>query len=227
MKSIIRRQLSMVSRVRDFCRAHPSDSPGYVEALAQLEERLGRAELLAAQQDNGVATRRGSTEGKSVLRQVIRENHLRHLVRIARGAASVNPELPKRFRLPSKSLSGIAFIAQARALVNQAMPFKDLFIQDGMSATFLEDLNRVIAEYEAAEGGQNQGVAMRVGAVTELPELTKELIQLVKRFDGLNLLRFQHDPEKRGAWLSARNVAYQGIPGPVLPPVQVDIKPAA
>jgi hypothetical protein len=235
MNSMIRRKLAMVSRVRDFCRANPSDTPGYVEALAQLEERLGRAEGLATQQDTGVLTQRGSTKGKAVLRKTIRENHLRHLVRIARGAATVNPELPKRFRLPFKTANGQTFLAAARAMLEQATANKDLFIQDGMPATFLDDLAGVLAEYDQALNGQHQGAALHIGAVAELPELTKELFQLVKRFDGLNLLRFQDNPEKRAAWLAARDMSWPGLgeiiepAAPTTPPVSPsqDVKPAA
>jgi hypothetical protein len=44
--------------------------------------------------------------------------------------------------------------------------------------------------------------------ISPLQALTSELIQLVRRFDGLNLLRFEDDPEKRGAWLAARDVVW-------------------
>jgi hypothetical protein len=232
MNVVVRRKLTMVSRVRDFCRANPSDAPGYTEALQQLEERLARAEALATQQDSGVLTERGSTKGKSVLRDAIRENHLRHMVRIARGAASVNPELPKRIRLPDKRVNGTTFIAKARAMMEQATPYKDLFIQDGLPATFLEDLATALNEYESTISGQYLGAAMHVGAVAELPQLGKELMQLVRRFDGLNLLRFQKDPEKRGAWLAARNVVYPAVsetPAILDTPVvdEEKVKPAA
>ncbi len=57
MRRLIRRKLAMVSRVRDFCRANPIDTSGYVEAMAQLEERVGRAEGLLTQQNTGVLDR--------------------------------------------------------------------------------------------------------------------------------------------------------------------------
>jgi len=227
MRSLIRRKLAMVGRVREFCRANPSDTPGYVQALEQLEERLGRAESLLTQQDTGVLTERGSTKGKAALRKAIRENHLRHLVRIARGAATVNPELTRRFRLPLLNANGPKFLAAARAMLEQATVNKDLFIQDGMPATFLEDLTSILQEYEQANDSKQHGAALHIGAVAELPELCKELFQLVKRFDGLNLLRFQTDPEKRAAWLAARDMSWPGLGETVSPPEVPDIKPAA
>ncbi len=226
MNSMIRRRLDMVSRVREFCRANPSDTPGYVQALAQLEERLARAEALATQQDHGFIKQSGSTKGKAELRKTIRENHLRHLVRIARGAAISNPELPKRFRLPAKTVSSRAFLAAARAMAQEAENHKDLFVQDGMPEKFLDDLNKVLGDYAGKFDGQTEGSAMHIGAVAELKELTKGLMQLVKRFDGLNLLRFQDNPEKKAAWLATRDVSWPGL-GTVPLPSETEVKPAA
>jgi hypothetical protein len=228
MNSLIRRKLGMIRRALAFCRENPSDTPGYLQALAQLEERFSRAEALAIQENTGILTQRGSTKGKAALRKTIREKHLRHLVRIARAAAIVNPELPRRFRLPFKGLSSEAFVAAARAMVEQARENQELFVQDGMPASFLNDLGSAITEYEQSVAGQHLGAALHIGAGAELKELVKELFQLVKRFDGLNLLRFQDSPEKRAAWLAARDMAWPGLADEFpLPAKQPDIKPAA
>lgn len=211
MEMLVRRKLAMASRVRDFCRAHTSTSEGYVQAVAKLEERLARAEALAAQQDTGYLTKRASTKAKRELRRVIRENHLRHLVRIARGSGSEDPELPKRFQLPLLSTNGPTFLAQARAMATQAFTYRELFVRDGMPATFHDDLNKILGDYEAAVNGQFQGAALHIGARADMRAIAKELLQLVKRLDGIVLKLWESDPESKAAWQAARDVSWPEI----------------
>ena len=53
MNAKTRRKIEMGTRALDFSRAHPDASPGYAAALASLEQRLARADQLAAQQRDG------------------------------------------------------------------------------------------------------------------------------------------------------------------------------
>ena len=211
MNTLIRRKLAMASRVRDFCRTHPSTSEGFTQALAKLEERLARAEELLAQQGTGFVTRRASTKVKRELRKTIRENHLRHLVRIARGSEGEITDLPKRFWLPAASLNSATFLASAKVMAEQAANYKDLFIRDGMPATFLEDLHTILAEYEGAVNGQFAGAALHIGAKADAAAISKELMGLVKRLDGIILVQFENEPELKAAWRAAKDVSWPKV----------------
>ena len=210
MKRIVRRKLEMVSRVREFCRSHPIDIDGYIEAMARLEDRMARAEALAVLQGTGFLHQSGSTRSKAVIREEIRERHLRHLVRIARGAAGDVMAITCRFRLPKKGINGQAFASEARAMLGQAAEYRALFIKDGMPPTFIEDIHKLLAEYEGAVTGQYEGTAWHVGAVAKLPAWRGELCQLVKRLDAINQMRFQHDAGLLEPWDAARRVSWPG-----------------
>lgn len=226
MRSTIRRKLDMAKRVLAWCRAHSNPSPGYTEMVAQLEERVGRAQALADEQGTGRLTRTASTRAKKELRGMIREQHLRHLVRIARSDRGNDPELAKRFRLPSLSINGIAFASAARAMAAQALLYKDLFIKAGMPPTFLDDLNSIIGNYEAAVNGQFNGLALSIGARVELFGLGKDLVKLVQQLDSSVQFLWQGDLHAIGSWTAAKDIVYPRPGTPETTPAP-DIRPAA
>jgi hypothetical protein len=48
--------------------------------------------------------------------------------------------------------------------------------------------------------------------VADLKSVTKEIVRLLRRLDGINRKRWQDSPELLAAWLSARDVAYPRKP---------------
>ena len=99
MDARVRRKLDMGARALEFGHAHPLDSPGYTATMVRLEERLGRADMLATQQRDGILAVRAATLHKRELMGKARRAHLAHLARIADVAGSELPELPQKFLL--------------------------------------------------------------------------------------------------------------------------------
>lgn len=201
----VKRRLDLGKVVRDFCRRHPVPGPGYLEAMKLLDERVTRLEAMATQQVTGISTRLGSTVTKAELRRIIREDHLRHLVRMARGAQAQDPTLAARFRLPYKKINGAGFIAAAKAMMEQAASCPGLFIGEGMPATFLQDLKDLIGDYQKALAGQHSGLSLHIGARAEMKAVSKQVMHLIQRFDGIYLKAFERDPETRAVWLAVRH----------------------
>lgn len=56
MRSAVGRKLEMAARVRVFSRTHPSEDPGYATVFGRFEERLTRAEAIAARQYEGLVS---------------------------------------------------------------------------------------------------------------------------------------------------------------------------
>src|SRR3954470_19405066 len=98
MKAGTRRKLEMGTRVLNFSRARPDQSPGYATALARLEERLNRANQLAELQRTGISDVRSATQQKEKLRKLIRRSHLVHLTSVAEAVKEL-PELAGKFAL--------------------------------------------------------------------------------------------------------------------------------
>jgi hypothetical protein len=99
MNSKTRRKIEMGARALAFSRAHPDVSPGYATTVARLEEQLARAGQLLDRQRDGIATVRGTTVQKRELRKIMRRTQLRHVARVAQGAAKESPELAQKFVL--------------------------------------------------------------------------------------------------------------------------------
>jgi len=208
MNHSIRRKLTMATRVRDFNRAHPDASEGYTATLTRLEDRLARAEALATQERSGFLAVRAATTRKKELRLTIRGEHLEHLARIGRAVAADEPELARRFQLPRWSTNHQTFLAAARAMAAEAKARRAIFIRDGLPESFEEDLSKALTEYEDAGNEANAGTALHIGARADLKAVTTEIMQIVRRLDGINRYRFRSDPELEAAWRAARDVSW-------------------
>ncbi len=208
MRRTIRKKSDMFHRVLALVKRHPSEVPGYVEAVRQFEERLTRLDLLATQQEAGNQQAQGSVGQKDVVRGRIEEDYLQHLVRIARAALPSDPGFRAAFRMPSPRLNRAEFVARVRAMLAAAANRQQVFIAEGMAETFVADLEALLAEYLGVMEQQVLAAAQRVGAVAELPEVAKELMGLVRRLDGINRKRWQKSPELLAAWLSAKDIGW-------------------
>lgn len=203
-----RRKLDAVNRVYALSRAHPSDIPGYVDAVREMGEKLARAEALAAQQAAGERQADASRALKDAIREEIVSDHVAHMVRIARVALPQDPELRRLFRKPSPGRNRQEFVAAVRAMQAEAAKYRETFVREGMPETFLEDLDAQLARYLGAVERKGLSEAQRVGAVAGLPEVVLELMALVRRLDAINRKRWHDNPELLASWRSARDVTW-------------------
>ena len=207
MNAHVRRTLDMAARVRDFCRTHPAPNPGHAAAVAQLEERLARAEALADQQVAGQVAVSGAVVNKEQLREEIYDN-LGLLAGLARPAAREEAELAVGFARPRLKLSHQAFLTQARVAAANGSAHRDLLIRYGMPETFLEELAGALDRFEQSLNDKHSGRAAHIGARAELGAVSAEIILKVRQLDALNRFSFRKDAESLAAWKSARDVAW-------------------
>jgi len=204
-------RLDMLQRVHAFSQQHTAEIQGYVEAVRALSEKLARAEVLAAQQESGDLAAEGSKVRKDALREVIEQEYVVHLVRIARVALPNDPELHRRFRRPRRGLNRQEFVGAVQAMLAEAASRKATFVAEGMADTFVEDVERLLTQYLEAITQKGLGEAQRVAAVAELPEITKEMMQVLRRLDAINRKRWQKSPELLAAWRSAKDVTWPHV----------------
>jgi hypothetical protein len=233
MNAKTRRKIEMGARALDFSRAHPDASPGYAAALARLEDRLARADLLATQQRDGILEVRTATARKRDLRRTMKRAHLDHLASVAEVASREVPELAQKFVLPRRANTYLAFRTAARGMEAEAGSRKELLVKHGLAETVLEALGQALSEFDAVVEQGSQGRLAHVGASAELDTVADEVVQVVKVMDGLNRFRFATDPESLAAWESSSN-AFGPLrptgakPTPQEPPPSGgEIKPAA
>lgn len=209
MEVRIRVILEMVVRVLQFCRAHLVDLPAFVEALAELERKYGEAVTLTTRQQTGFLEARAARRARSELRRRAHRQYLKPMVAIARVTPELAAALAPRFVLPAINLSLPAYLAGARAMLEQARPHREVFVGQGLPATFVEDLEALLAEVARAQDDGIGGQSEHVGAREELRTVAGELVRLATRLDVINRLRFAEGSEEAASWRSARDVRYR------------------
>ena len=210
MNGKLRLKVAMAMRVRDLLVANPFGDPPADQLSAQFVDRVARAEVLLTQSESGDIASRGSTRHRRQLRGQLRTLPLRHVLKVAQLVAVDHPEAASGIKRLPFGMSESEFLATARAIAQQVEAQRDLFLAHGMSSASLDELNRMLGEYEQALRDANGARRSHTGARAELRQLTRELMRMVAVFDGLVLFAFRDRPELLGAWVSARNVAWPG-----------------
>ena len=206
MRKVVNGRLEMFARVRVFSRAHPSADPEYATVLGRLEERLARAETIAARQFEGLAAAKSARARRAELRRVVHFQLLRYLVAVGGAAAKSRTELAERFKLPDSHGNNRGFLTAVKSMVTMAEAQRDALVAEGMSPRLLEDLNRMLAEFETVSESARTARLGHIGARADLEEATAELTSLVKLLDGINRWRFGKEPELLVEWNAAKRV---------------------
>ena len=234
MNTKVRRKLEMAARVREFTRAHAGTEPGYAPVLTRFEELLTRAEAIVARQHQGRVAASGARARRVELRQMLHSQLVRYLVAVGSVAGKDQAELAVRFRLPATHGTNTAFLTAVKALLAAGEGQRELLVQAGMAPALLEDLGRMVTDFEAASEAQRTGRRDHIGARVELEVITTELMEQVKVLDGVTRYRFGNDPEMMAEWKAARQILGQprneeapAAPQPPKPTVPGDVQQAA
>ncbi len=83
---------------------------------------------------------------------------------------------------------------------------RDLLVTKGLTGSALEDLRRLVSEFEAASESARAGRQEHIGARTDLAVVTGELMEVVRVLDGINRYRLGKDPEGMAEWLAAKRL---------------------
>lgn len=233
MNAPVRRKLEMATRVRTFSRTHPSTEPTYTTVLGRLEERLAEAEAIATRQHEARVAARGARVHRKELRRIVHFQLLPYLVAVGNVAARSRTELATQFRLPNVSANNQAFLTAVNALVAAAEQQRDVLVAAGMAPALLEELQRMLAEFEVASEEARAKRLSHIGARADLQQIAGALMEEVRVLDGINRWRFGKDPEVMAEWNAARHLPSSAPAGQpanskeVTPPEAGRVAPAA
>jgi len=192
----------------EFVRAHPDENPATTLVATRLTDLAARAsQLLQAQRTQQLAVA-SSVSLKAGLRDTL-EEYFVSLVGIARSAAEDHPDITVHRRMPRRRTNEATFLTTARVAVAEAAGIKALLEPYGLSDGLLEAMNGDLDAYEAAISRQRNAAAAQVGAGAELRAVVEDVMGVIRNLDALFRVRFRDDPDLRGAWKSARNVAWR------------------
>ena len=217
MNTEVRRKLDMAARVREFTRAHAATEPGYAPVLTKFEDLLTRAQGIVARQHQGRVAAKGARARRKELRRTLHFQLVRYLVAVGSVAAKDQAQLAARFKLPDTSATNSVFLTSVQALLAAAESQRELLVKEGMEPALLEDLGRMVSDFEAASEAARTARRDHIGARADLEVITTELLEQVKVLDGIARYHFGDDPEVMAEWKAAKQVLGQPRNG-VTPP---------
>lgn len=220
MNTDVRRKLDMGARVREFTRAHATTEPGYGPFLARLEELLTRAEAILGRQHQGRVAARGASSKRGELRRTLHAQLIHFLVAVGAFATKSNADVAARFKLPPSNGTNASFLVAVKSLLAAGQEQRDQLVQIGMAPTVLDELAKMVGEFEAASEAARTARRDHIGARLDLDVITAELMEDVKLLDGMTRYRFGKDVEVMGEWDAARALLGQrrnGVVSPVTP----------
>jgi hypothetical protein len=200
------RKLDMLKRVNRFIidQPIPSTMPRATAAHAEVVTTINALEAAA----EGQATGSGGSEGGVELRaKTARElrSYLKNVTRTGRIIALDHPDVPAVFRLP-RTVSYPALMAQARAITAAATPIQQSFIDAGLPATFLTELQVLLAAFENATGLKQGGGITQVLNTAALKARATLGVQAATKLDACVRNHYRNDPEMLAAWAHARRI---------------------
>jgi hypothetical protein len=97
-------------------------------------------------------------------------------------------ELAARFKLPDSHANNRSFLTSVRSMLAMAEAQREALVSEGMTPTLLEELGRMLMEFDAASEAARGARLDHIGARADLEEVTAELLEAVKVLDGINAL---------------------------------------
>ncbi len=220
MNSEVRRKLDRAARVREFVRAHAATEPGFTPVVTRLDELLTRAEAILERQRQGSVAARGANAQRGELRRKIHARLVHYLVAVGSVAAKDQADMAQHFRLPPTNASSKAYVTAVKALLAVGEGQKDLLVKAGLSPTLLEELAKMVADFEAMSETARTARRDHIGARVDLDVITAQLKEQVRLLDGITRYRFGDDAEMMAEWNAAKQMLRVPVtPGaPVTPP---------
>jgi hypothetical protein len=207
MKTYIRRLMNMFESVDTFGKKPELTLTAKLTALfALVAIRLTALRNSAASQTGGTGE---MLEGVAGRRALITEIYgtLRDIREIAKGLEQEegNVGLSENFRLPElRSYANIA--ASARSFVLNATPLQADFVESGMPATFIADLQAKITAFDAASGTKVEGLTDQVGSTASLEFHADAGLKIVQQLRGIMRVHLRPTPDLLAGWISASRV---------------------
>jgi hypothetical protein len=236
MDTLMRKHLERALRVADFTRQHPSELPGYQDALARLEDRLAQISVVLQEE---IGSRRGVkaaiAERLELRAQLAAE--LQMVAGIARTAGRESVGTPIVLRYPGPQRNQVQFLNGARQVVARAAAEEELLTRFGLPAGHLTSMASGLDTFAALLRQRDEASRGHVGARARLHALARELKAVVDQMDSINRFRFRKEPAMLAMWRTTRDLrvgtrkaagATPAAEQPLaLPPATPDVRPAA
>ena len=207
MHNYVKRRMECFKRVKLF-----GQKPDLVLTSAEIALFTNLGVLLTAMQGSGATQadgRRGFREGTAERRAARKDLRaaMRDISEIAKSLREegIDPGAAERFRLPG-SVSFVALAAVARGFAAAVEPQKAVFIARGLAATFVEDLEALVALVESSGDVRETGRGHWVGGTASLESVADAGMKKVRQLRASMRVKLRNDAALLAEWTTAARV---------------------
>jgi hypothetical protein len=207
MYVIERRQYEVLVRVRRFAETYGHLFPASSVARQDLAAVDAAVKELDAQQVTLIAA---SVSARAHRKTAARKALLARLLAIsqtARVLAKDTPGLEQQFQVPHTAPDQ-TLLATGRKFARGAEPLVDRFVARGMSATFIADLNALVADLERAMHDRGLGREARRAARASTKAALRSGLDAVRSLDAIVTNHLRDDEVARTMWERERRIVY-------------------
>lgn len=206
MNKQIRRKIEMGDRVIEIG-ADPeiAPTPAITALFDQVETMVTTMKERGSDQSSGTGIfRAGALECRlqaSVIREAMRE--ISEIARVLKPADL--PGARELFRMP-KNVNFQGLLAAARHFAEDVEPYKALFIARALPATFVEDLEALIAKFETAINRKANGRVTKIAGTFGMEATAKMLLSTVQELRAILRVHLKAKPELLESWKHAARI---------------------
>ena len=196
----------------------PPEAAGQVEALRGVNQRLA---LYAIEQEHQDRAGIGGTVTVQQLRHELWQNHLVPIAAMARSVVTITPELAVALRVPRPTADVEKVLASANAIAKIGDANREVLVQHGFPANFVEELRAHAAMLQAAVDERRRATSRRVGATKAIGAELKTGRLVVQALDIAFTRVLRAQPGLLAEWRNTKRVTVK----PVRPASAPDIAP--
>lgn len=207
MRDVERRKLEKFERQQAFFTDNAADFPAGTpggDVAATNAAIVDEMHALSGDQFSESGEGRQATSDKDELF----DDLLQALRNINRAANAFEDEIPgsdQMFRLP-RNRSESNLLAAAQAFHADAAPLKSKFIEYGLGNGFLDELQALITEIEAANQRGDSSGEQRAAATAGLKDAAARGMANSRRADAIVRIKYASNPQKLAAWTVASHL---------------------
>jgi hypothetical protein len=213
MKKTQKFSLNMFERIDTFGTEQQDKlqiSPRIAVLFAENKTNITAIHAASAEQVSGDTTSHSGTEQRAQLAAEL-THHLRVIAGIARELDPVQyPGVAEKFPTLRKRLSYPILQSRALAFAQDAVPYKQAFLDRDMPADFIEQLNALVTSFAAATGVKNTGTQERAHSVASVATLVRKGMRTTRELRASLRRQLAKNPALEAAWKRAARV--QGLP---------------
>src|SRR5436305_4500417 len=138
------------------------------------------------------------------------ESHMARIAKIARALRGTVPGITV-LSMPKGNVSTPGIVMAATAMTEKAEIYKDVLVESGMPADFIEQLTAAAAALKASIDGRGLARASRVAATTGVESeeaLGRRTVQII---DALVTRQLRKDPSQLAEWKQLKRVTVKGV----------------